>query len=87
MQTDQAPPRITTGFGQPKRFGLTHLQRKAIKVFFEGLLYLSPSLILFLAFVFIPLIRSFELSAYLTDPIGRPAKFVGCLKPLFLLTV
>ena len=79
MQTNQAPPRLETGFGQAKRFGLTHLQRKAIKVFFQGLLYLSPSLILFLAFIFIPLLRSFELSTYLTDPIGRPAKFVGML--------
>lgn len=41
------------------------------------MLYLSPALILFMAFVFIPLFRSFEMSAYITDPIGRLAKYVG----------
>ena len=41
------------------------------------MLYLSPALILFMAFVFIPLFRSFEMSACITDPIGRLAKYVG----------
>ena len=79
MPTNQSPPRLTIGPEQARRFGLTHLQRKAVRVFLQGLLYLSPSLILFLAFVFIPLLRTFELRTYLTDPIGRPAKFVGLL--------
>jgi sn-glycerol 3-phosphate transport system permease protein len=52
---------------------------KAVKAFLEALLYLSPSLILFAAFVFIPLLRSFEISAYITDPIGRLTRFVGLL--------
>lgn len=63
----------------PKRFGMTGKQIRAAKTFLMGLLYLSPSLIIFLAFVFIPLLRSFELSTYITDPIGRPAKFVALL--------
>ncbi len=62
-----------------RRFGLTGIQLRAIKTFLLGFLYLTPSLIIFTAFVFIPLVRSFELSTYLTDPIGRPAKFVGTL--------
>lgn len=63
----------------PKPFGLTGKQIRAIKTFATGFLYLTPSLIIFMAFVFIPLIRSFELSTYITDPIGRPAKFVALL--------
>jgi sn-glycerol 3-phosphate transport system permease protein len=43
----------------------------------QALLFLSPSLILFAVFVFIPLVRSFWLSTRLTDPLGRPAAFVG----------
>src|SRR5512141_2910437 len=43
----------------------------------QALLYLAPSLILFAAFVFIPLVRTFSLSTRLTDPLGRPAAFVG----------
>jgi multiple sugar transport system permease protein/sn-glycerol 3-phosphate transport system permease protein len=63
----------------PKHFGLTGKQARAFKTFLMGLLYLTPSLVIFLAFVFIPLLRSFELSTYITDPIGRPAKFVALL--------
>jgi len=54
-------------------------RKRAIKNFLEAMLYLSPALILFIAFVFIPLIRSFQISSYITDPIGRLAKFVGLL--------
>lgn len=75
----------------PGPFGLSGVRRREIKKFLEALLYLSPALIIFTAFVFIPLIRSIELSTYLTDPIGRPAKFVGILQyqrlfdtPIFL---
>ncbi len=56
------------------------MRRREIKKFLEALLYLSPALIIFAAFVFIPLIRSIQLSTYITDPIGRPAKFVGLLQ-------
>jgi ABC-type sugar transport system permease subunit len=60
--------------------GISGAQRREIKKFLEALLYLSPALIIFAAFVFIPLLRSIRLSTYLTDPIGRPAKFVGLLQ-------
>ena len=48
-----------------------------IKKILLALAYLSPSIIIFLIFVFIPLVRSFLLSLQLTDPIGRPVAFVG----------
>ena len=41
------------------------------------MLFLAPSLILFITFVFVPLVQTISLSTYLTDPIGRPAKFIG----------
>ncbi len=41
------------------------------------MLFLSPALIIFIIFVFIPLVRSFILSTQLTDPIGRPVAFYG----------
>lgn len=59
--------------------GLSGKQQRAIKTFLEAMLYLSPALILFLTFVFIPLLRSFEISVYITDPIGRLVKFVGLM--------
>lgn len=59
--------------------GLSGQKKRAFKSFIEAMLYLSPALILFFAFVFVPLIRSFEMSAYITDPIGRLAKFVGLM--------
>ncbi len=52
-------------------------RRRELSRIAQASLYLAPSLILFLAFVFIPLYRSFWLSARLTDPLGRPAAFVG----------
>lgn len=60
--------------------GLTGPQRREIKKFIEALLYLTPALIIFVLFVFIPLLRSIRLSMFLTDPIGRPVKFVGLLQ-------
>lgn len=62
----------------PKKFlGLSGYQFRAVKRFIQGLLFLLPSLIIFISFVFIPLYKSFELSAYITNPIGEPAKFIG----------
>ena len=63
-----------------KRSIISGAQKRQALAFGRALLFLAPSLILFFTFVFIPLIRSFELSAYLTDLIGRPAKFVGLMK-------
>src|SRR5512133_2632320 len=79
--TDYQPP--TSAFPPstspviPKKYGLSGIERRRIRTFFLAMLFLSPSLIIFLAFVFIPLVRSFWLSTYITDPIGRPAAFVG----------
>ncbi len=52
-------------------------RRRELSKIAQASLYLAPSLLLFLAFVFIPLYRSFWLSSRLTDPLGRPAAFVG----------
>ncbi len=60
--------------------GITPLQRREIKRFGTAMIFLAPSLIIFLAFTFIPLIQSILLSFYLTDPIGRPAAFVWFLQ-------
>jgi len=43
----------------------------------EALAYLIPSFLIFFAFVFIPLVRTFWLGTQLTDPLGRPRAFVG----------
>ncbi len=57
------------------------LQRRArvrsLKLFLTAMLFLSPSLIIFFAFVFIPLLKTIQLSFYLTDPIGRMVTFNG----------
>ena len=59
---------------------LSRAQRREIKKFLLALAYLSPSLLIFLTFVFVPLVRSFILSMQLTDPIGRPVAFVGLMQ-------
>jgi sn-glycerol 3-phosphate transport system permease protein len=55
-------------------------QWRQTKKLLLALAYLSPSLLIFIAFVFIPLVRSFILSMQMTDPIGRPVAFVGLLQ-------
>lgn len=62
-------PRVTSG-----------ARKRAALTFGRALLFLAPSLILFITFVFVPLVRTISLSTYLTDPIGRPAKFVAFLQ-------
>src|SRR3990170_244164 len=59
------------------RFRYSGIRQREIKRFFTALLYLLPSLILFSAFTFIPLIRTIGLSTYLTNPLGIAVKFVG----------
>lgn len=49
-------------------------RRRALKNFLIAMLFLSPSLIIFLFFVFIPLVKTIDLSTYLTDAIGRPVE-------------
>ncbi len=62
------------------RIGLTGRQWRETRKVLTALLYLLPSLILFLTFIFIPLVRSIELSLFLTDPLGRPAVFAWFLQ-------
>jgi ABC-type sugar transport system permease subunit len=79
MLNQTPPPALSdrAALAIPKRFGMTGVQRRQVKTFLLAMLFLSPSLIIFLTFVFVPLVRTFWLSGYLTDPIGRPAAFVG----------
>ncbi len=53
------------------------VRQREIKKFLTALIFLAPSLIIFLVFVFIPLVRSFILSTQLTNPIGIPVSFYG----------
>jgi sn-glycerol 3-phosphate transport system permease protein len=50
---------------------------RAIKNFVTAMLFLSPSLVIFVFFVFIPLLRTIQLSLYLTNPIGEMKAFIG----------
>ncbi len=52
-------------------------QIRAIKNFATAMLFLAPSLAVFIFFVFIPLLKTVQLSFYLTDPLGRMAAFAG----------
>ena len=56
---------------------LTGVKKREIKTFLIALLFLSPALIIFITFVFVPLMRSFILSTQLTNPIGLPVAFYG----------
>ncbi len=60
-------------------------RRRAIWNFLEALLYLAPSLLVFITFVFVPLIRTFWLSGYATDPLGRPSVWVGLAQYMRLI--
>jgi ABC-type sugar transport system permease subunit len=63
-----------------ERVLLSGAQKRQVLTFGKALLFLAPSLALFLTFVFIPLVRTISLSTYLTDPIGRATRFVGLLQ-------
>jgi sn-glycerol 3-phosphate transport system permease protein len=47
---------------------------RGIKNFLVAMLFLSPSLLIFVLFVFIPLIKTIDLSTFLTNAIGRPVE-------------
>jgi ABC-type sugar transport system permease subunit len=68
-----ASPRSTRRVSQSSR-------AREFKKFLLALAYLSPSLVIFLIFVFIPLVRSFLLSMQRTDPIGRAVGYAGLLQ-------
>ena len=56
---------------------LKGVRRREAKNFVKAMLFLSPSLAIFITFVFVPLVRTFWLSSYLTNPLGRPTVFTG----------
>lgn len=57
--------------------GTPQARMRAIKNFFAAMLFLLPSLLIFTFFVFLPLLKTIQLSLYLTDPIGRMVTFAG----------
>lgn len=67
----------TTNLQTPTLSRTRSQRMRALKNFIIALLFLAPSLIIFLSFVFIPLLKTIQLSFYLTDPIGRMAAFAG----------
>ena len=60
--------------------------RRDASAFGTGLAYLAPSLILFTAFVFVPLGRTMYLSLYNTRSTGQPTSFAGLDNYTELLT-
>jgi hypothetical protein len=65
-----APGRISRTPRGP--LGLSDVQRREIKRFFEALFYLSTVLSSFAELVFIPLARFIHLISSLIDPIRKP---------------
>ncbi len=57
--------------------GTRGAQWRSIKLFITAMLFLSPSLLIFILFVFIPLLKTIQLSLYYTNPIGQMAGFAG----------
>ncbi|MDQ3810392.1 MAG: sugar ABC transporter permease [Chloroflexota bacterium] len=74
MAVEASPARVAPRRGTAVLVGLSGRQAREIGV---ALLYLTPSLLLFAAFTFIPLVRSVWLSLYHTNPIGNPTTFAG----------
>ncbi|MBI2755492.1 MAG: sugar ABC transporter permease [Chloroflexi bacterium] len=60
--------------------------RRDLRSLGEALLYLGPSLVLFSAFVFVPLARTLYLSFFYTNPIGNPTTFGGVEQYVALAT-
>jgi sn-glycerol 3-phosphate transport system permease protein len=50
------------------------IRSREVKNFFTAMLFLLPSLVIFIAYVFVPLIKTIDLSTFLTDAIGRPVE-------------
>ena len=77
LPSDQAlVPQASPGHSQFR----SRARRREVKRLLLALAYLSPSLLLFLVFVFIPLVRSCILSMQRTDPIGRAVGFAGLMQ-------
>jgi len=49
-------------------------QMRSIRNFLTAMLFLAPSLVIFILFVFMPLVKTIDLSTFLTDAIGRPVE-------------
>ena len=52
-------------------------KKQRVKSLLKGLLFLSPSIILFTTFVFYPMFKTIYLSFFLTDAAGNATVFVG----------
>lgn len=52
-------------------------KKQRMKSFSKGMLFLSPSIVLFSVFLFYPLARTIYLSFFLTDATGKTTVFVG----------
>ncbi|MDD5370167.1 MAG: sugar ABC transporter permease [Anaerolineaceae bacterium] len=57
--------------------GFSGMQIRQAKSFSRAMIFLAPSLAIFITFIFIPLIRTIWLSSYLTNPLGKPMKYIG----------
>lgn len=69
-------------------------KRQGIKRFMKGILFLSPSIILFAVFLFYPMLRTIYLSFFLTNAAGETTVFVGLdnyvnifTSPIFLQSI
>src|SRR3989442_8592279 len=62
--------------GRPAKAGPRRLHRHW-QDFGWALLYMSPALVLFLTFTYVPFVRSILLSFYVTTPTGAPSRFNG----------
>src|SRR5690349_2423741 len=88
------PPSSLPAFSSPARLGVAARawhgvvawNRRDLRATGEALLYLGPSLVLFAVFVFVPLVRSFALSLYYTNPLGLATTFAGLDHYVELLT-
>jgi len=77
QQTDQTKTNRPLLSIPPASEKLKGVRRREAKNFVKAMLFLSPSLAIFITFVFLPLIRTFWLSSYLTNPLGKPTVFTG----------
>ena len=71
---------VRSGHSAPVSSGPRFLQGakgRDLRNYLLALGFLSPSLVVFLAFVFIPLVRSIQLSFHSTNPLGQMRDFVG----------
>ncbi|WP_324716603.1 sugar ABC transporter permease [Carboxydochorda subterranea] len=78
-------PVAAGGVARAVRTRPSGLRARHARALVEAGAYLGPSLLIFAVFVFWPLVRTLRLSFYVTDPLGRPAAFVGLAQYLRLV--